>query len=479
MLVSTIRDWLYQRRATSCVSKKRASVRLNLDELEERCCPAVFNIAAGDVAGLIAAITTSNTNNQADTINLAAGATYSISTVNNSALGDGGLPVVALDGSAANSLTINGNGAIVQRSPVGSTPNFRVFQVTGVLNLDSVTVRNGNSNDANFGAGIDVGAGGSLTLTNSAVLDNVNQTQPGGGIGIEPTAGNVTIINSTISGNFTAAGPGNGNGAGIETFNAGTLLIIQSTIANNQARGNGGGLRAAGTSTVIVRNSILAGNLDNSTIANDLSNGATVTASTSIIQNSSGVPVAGTFSTANPLLGTLKNNGGRTVTHALLAGSPAIDAGSNINAPGPTDQRGPGFNRIINGAVDIGAYEFQQPAVASAVTPNANPSRVGQTVTFTATVAGAAANSNVPQGSVTFYVNGIAAATAGLSNGAASVSFASLAAGSNSIVVVFNPTATGDYTFGAGMSNAFTQLVTAPAATPVVFTAPVSRRWRR
>jgi len=68
---------------------------------------------------------------------------------------------------------------------------------------------------------------------------------------------------------------------------------------------------------------------------------------------------------ANPIdakLGALKNNGGRTKTHALLAGSPAIDHGDNAGVPA-TDQRGAGFARVKDGnfdgvaIVDIGAFE--------------------------------------------------------------------------------------------------------------------------
>ena len=61
-------------------------------------------------------------------------------------------------------------------------------------------------------------------------------------------------------------------------------------------------------------------------------------------------------------MGPLADNGGPTMTMALLAGSPAIDHGSNSLAVGAdgkplaTDQRG--FVRIVNGTVDIGAYEY-------------------------------------------------------------------------------------------------------------------------
>jgi hypothetical protein len=64
----------------------------------------------------------------------------------------------------------------------------------------------------------------------------------------------------------------------------------------------------------------------------------------------------------NLLLGPLANNGGPTLTHALLPGSPAIDAGTNVAlADLLYDQRGPGFRRFVNGRVDVGAYELQAP----------------------------------------------------------------------------------------------------------------------
>src|SRR5262249_28445078 len=51
-------------------------------------------------------------------------------------------------------------------------------------------------------------------------------------------------------------------------------------------------------------------------------------------------------------------NRGDTPAHAVLPGSPALDAGDNTDAP-PWDQRGEGFPRIVNGTVDIGAFEVQ------------------------------------------------------------------------------------------------------------------------
>jgi hypothetical protein len=65
----------------------------------------------------------------------------------------------------------------------------------------------------------------------------------------------------------------------------------------------------------------------------------------------------------DPLLGPLADNGGPTLTHALLPGSPAIDAGNNAYAT-DWDQRGPGYPRIVNGIIDIGAFEVQAPAAS-------------------------------------------------------------------------------------------------------------------
>ena len=62
----------------------------------------------------------------------------------------------------------------------------------------------------------------------------------------------------------------------------------------------------------------------------------------------------------------LADNGGRTMTHALADGSPAIDAGDNPLGLA-TDQRGDGFVRVFGGAADIGAFEVQPAAPADRI----------------------------------------------------------------------------------------------------------------
>ena len=75
----------------------------------------------------------------------------------------------------------------------------------------------------------------------------------------------------------------------------------------------------------------------------------------------------------DPLLGPLQDNGGPTFTHALLLGSPTINAGDpNFVPPPDYDQRGPGFDRVRNGRIDIGAFEVQavpRPSPAPRVHP--------------------------------------------------------------------------------------------------------------
>jgi hypothetical protein len=62
----------------------------------------------------------------------------------------------------------------------------------------------------------------------------------------------------------------------------------------------------------------------------------------------------------DPLLGPLQDNGGPTLTHALLPGSPAINAGDpNFTLPPVYDQRRPNFYRVRDTNIDIGSFEVQ------------------------------------------------------------------------------------------------------------------------
>lgn len=102
--------------------------------------------------------------------------------------------------------------------------------------------------------------------------------------------------------------------------------------------------------------------------------GTIATADNNLIGDDTGCTIssgAGNLLNADPQVGPLQDNGGPTRTHALLVGSPAIDAGTNSGVAA-TDQRG--FPRISNGITDMGAYEFQVdtaiPTTASVPTMN-------------------------------------------------------------------------------------------------------------
>ena len=105
---------------------------------------AVFNIADGDVAGLIAAINTANTNMQGDAINLATNGTYTLTAADNASNGGNGLPVILNDAQGPD-LTIHGNGATIQRS--ATAPSFRFLQINGAVTLDNITFKGGSSSE--------------------------------------------------------------------------------------------------------------------------------------------------------------------------------------------------------------------------------------------------------------------------------------------------------------------------------------------
>jgi hypothetical protein len=120
-----------------------------------------------------------------------------------------------------------------------------------------------------------------------------------------------------------------------------------------------------------VKNTIVAQNMVVPGGSNSDVNGIFVSQGHNLIGSGGGIgfvngvngDLVGTFlNPIDPKLGPLANNGGPTKTHALLAGSPAIDRGDNTGVPA-TDQRGAGFPRVKDGnfdgtaVVDIGAIE--------------------------------------------------------------------------------------------------------------------------
>ncbi|MFL9822783.1 DUF4347 domain-containing protein, partial [Tolypothrix campylonemoides VB511288_2] len=280
---------------------------------------------------------------------------------------------VTLVGSGANSLTISGNNL------------SRIFSATAPLTIAKLKITGGNAIAGNGGA---IYSNSSVIINNSTISGN---TANGDGGGIW-SSGNVTIANSTISGNTASSGGG--------VYSANNIAIANSTISGNTAKGSGGGVFGSnGTisnstiteniadsdndnigdgggvynngGTISVVNSIIAGNSDKGNQASDVAGSTFNGNANNLIGSVSGISSStlGTGSdiiASDPKLAPLADNGGPTQTHALLIGSPAINAGSNTqsnpNLP-TTDQRG--STRTIGNIVDIGAIEsdFVPPKV--------------------------------------------------------------------------------------------------------------------
>lgn len=248
------------------------------------------------------------------------------------------------------------------------------------------------------GGGISVYDGGSVTIDSSTVSGNKSYGSPGGGgLCFSGAVGSdgLTIRNSTISGNLTAY---DGGGVCLSFF-TGTLSVLNSTIANNSAAGGfgGGGIaRVSGGGTIVLTSAIVTSNEHTTGNYSDLFSGGSINATVSAVGTAKYVsgfnPDTATQALLgqNLKLGALANNGGPTLTHSLLPGSPCIDAGDNPNGL-TTDQRGTGFARVVGSQADIGAVEVQvaPTTVKSTVMNDGAPQRsrvTALTVTFDQTV---------------------------------------------------------------------------------------------
>ncbi|MEP3479958.1 MAG: choice-of-anchor Q domain-containing protein [Fuerstiella sp.] len=299
------------------------------------------------------AIATANANQQADTITFASGVTNITLT--------GGELVLSETG-ATNRTTIKG--------PVSISGNdaSRIFTVKpGVFAaLSSLTLTNGRST----GDGGAIVNQGGLELIGTTVKDSFATGKSGA---IQLTSGTLDIVNSTLSGN-RANQWGGAIGA-----DDGRLTISSSTLTKNTAdadangSGDGGAISYPPKVVASLFNSILAGNTRASGTADDITGGANLhkDSSNNLIGNSS-ITLGLTHGTNGNQLGnggsgvidintvldtTLKDNGGGTLTHALVAASPALDAGDAryFRTPVIVDQRNQ--PRVDGDGIDIGAVE--------------------------------------------------------------------------------------------------------------------------
>jgi len=325
------------------------------------------------------------TTDVADTINFELGSSAATITLTSAQL-----PTIT-DGAG---LTIDGGSADIT---ISGANQYRVFEVgsDAKLTVSNLTVANGADATASSGGGGIYNGRGTLEVINSTLSGN---SAANGGGAIVNLEGTTTVSNSTLSGNSA-----NDFGGGGILISQGTATVSNSTLWGNSATvsgfDGGGGIYNRGGGTVTLKNTIVAnspsasgGNCHGTTITNggyNLDSDNTCGFGT---DNNS-------LSGIDPMLGDLEDNGGPTMTHALLEGSPAIDKGNSFGES--TDQRGEerpsDFDTVANATdgdgSDIGAFEVQASApppdetapYVESTSPDNGQNEVSRTTPVTAT----------------------------------------------------------------------------------------------
>jgi hypothetical protein len=287
-------------------------------------------------------------------------------------------------------------------------------------------IGSGNGGDGGFGGGGGYGTGGQGGF-GGGNAGGGGSAGGGGGMGgaIFNYLGTVNLSNSTFTADSAIAGaagsgsnaaPGKGYGGAVFNYN-GTLATTNVTISGDTAADGGRAIYNLGdgtTATAVIDNTILGQSTTNVTdfVGNTINGGTSTTSGVgNLIRSQSGF--SGTIvSTADPLLGSLANNGGDTQTLLPAPNSPVVQAGS-IGAIGgaTTDQRG--HARTVAGAVDIGAVEaVSAPTITSA---NSAAAVIGAAFSFTIATSGAPASTLSESGTLptglSFTDNGDGTAT--------------------------------------------------------------------
>jgi hypothetical protein len=201
-----------------------------------------------------------------------------------------------------------------------------------------------------IGGGIISVHGGSIVT--STIDSNLSQGRAGG----IATFGDVSVSNSTFSGNIAETEIG----GGLFLRWPATMQVGNSTFSANHAEGGGGGIWLA-VAAASLQSSIVSGNNAGAGRAADLMDAAALTVSGAdnlVGTSSETITLPDDTLAENPRLAPLAPNGGPTRTHALRAGSPALDAGNNL-ANLASDQRGTDYPRVHGASADIGAFEQQ------------------------------------------------------------------------------------------------------------------------
>lgn len=301
------------------------------------------------------------------------------------------------------------------------------FSSNGAIDISETTFRENTAIGSGGAISADIGSNGVLNLTDVSVIENTGHGD-GGGIAILG-GWQAVIQRSTIEENHTHGDGGGALvsgqsllrvedstlaqntadhfGGALAFRNGKDATISQATISQNSAGIDGGGImfggisntianstislnsspRAGGISvnnasnlvmshTIVAGNMLVSGahdfnaatgtpNVSFSLIGSNAGNGLTPAPVGSPDSHGNLIGDSTTGSLIDPKLGPLADNGGPTKTHALLAGSPAINSGDLSAVAGANgvplyDQRGEPYGRVFNGRIDIGAFEYQQ-----------------------------------------------------------------------------------------------------------------------
>jgi hypothetical protein len=309
-----------------------------------------------------------------DTIFVPANASHYTLTRGSLAIAQAGVRIL---GAEAGSTVIDAGGSSRVLDVTGGSPFISQVTITGgqaasldgqgggvrvqagaTLTLVNSTVRNNTAQGSSTnGSGGGIYNAGTLDLRGDTITGNtasalvVNPTAIGVGGAIDSEGQSLTASNSTITGN-SAGGSVLGRGGGL-FVGAGGSTLTNVTLTSNSTTGlgaAGSNLFVASSSPAQVRNTIVADGQGGSNCSGSVAS----TGFNLEDANTCSFGQGGDLRNTNPQLGPLADNGGPTYTRALLAGSPAIDAGTTSGCP-DIDQRG--VLRPQGRSCDIGAFE--------------------------------------------------------------------------------------------------------------------------
>ena len=311
----------------------------------------------------------------------------------NNASGQGGALCIQTGGSAA--ITDSNFARNQAGGHGGAIGNYGALTITGTKLISNVSALNGGAIDTTGfaaitgttflsntsgwrGGGINTFTG-LLKVVNTSFISNKTLGFYGGGLandsngtdvsgalffgnetagwgGALESSGSLTVTNSTLSGNHADL-----LGGGVYWAGSGpiTVSLLNDTVVSNTTGGQGGNFYVGGSPgiSVTLRNSLVAFGSPNNCDSALASQGHNLENT-----NACGFSGVGDLHNTNPKIGPLRDNGGPSWTHALLLGSPAIDAGANSGCPA-ADQRGRPRPRDGDGngssLCDMGAFESQ------------------------------------------------------------------------------------------------------------------------